>query len=120
MYIKLKKKVLFYIVFAIVCIIINVIYAQFSHEVSSNYMTYMFLYPLIVGIGTSILNYKNIKSVSDIFLCGILTLTIGSFLQGVFEIAGTSSDFQLLFYIIGVVFILIGLIYIAIKIIKDE
>ncbi len=116
---KLKKHLILYGLFSIICIVINTVYAQFSHGVSSNYMTYMFIYPLTIGVVSSVLNYKNFNGVTDLFLCGILTLTIGSFLQGIFEIAGTSSYYSIVFYIIGVIVILVGLIYLAIKMIKD-
>ena len=81
-------------------------------------MTYMFLYPSIIGIITSIMNYYQYKIAKDLFMCGILTLTLGSFLQGIFEIAGTASDFQIVFYVAGICLILCGLISLAIYMIK--
>ena len=116
----MKKSFWGYDIFSVLCVIINFIYAQFSHEVSSNYMTYMFLYPLVLGVIASLINQKNNKVVSDIFLCGILTLTMGSFLQGIFEIAGTSSPFQIVFYILGMGLMLVGLIVLALQFITNK
>ena len=113
-----KKGIFGYILFALVCIVINFVYAQFSHEVSSNYMTFMFLYPAVIGVFTTLMNYKKIKYVSDLFFCGILTLTIGSFLQGIFEIAGTSSEFQIVYLVAGIGLILIGLVTLVVYMIK--
>lgn len=80
-------------------------------------MTYMFVYPLIGGavvnlvaivrnkitevqifyVGKTILNY------------GIATLVVGSFMKGVFEIAGTGSDYLAYYFYVGIVLIFISL-----------
>lgn len=108
------KKIIISIMVSLICMFINYIYAQFGHGVSSNYMTYMFLYPLVIGIVTSVINIKNVKISSNLFICGIATITLGSFLQGIFEIAGTSTPFQSLYYILGCILIFFGIIYIII------
>ncbi len=105
-----KKKIIKYIVASIICIAINFIYAQFGHGVTSNYMTLMFLYPLILGIVCTLLNSQNNKSVANIFMLGIITLTVGSFLNGVLVIAGATSDFIPIYYIFGIIEIVIGII----------
>ena len=115
---NLKKHLILYGIFSIICIVINAIYSIFSHGVSSNHMTYMFLYPLLLGIFVSLINYENNNEVTDFSFCGILTLTIGSFLKGIFEIAGTSSEYEILFYLAGIILIIIGLIILVIKTIK--
>ena len=113
------KNILLYIIFAVVCIITNLIYGNFSHNVSSNYMTWMFLYPFVLGIISTFLNYKGNKVVKDLFFFGILTLTIGSFLKGVFEIAGTASAFQFVYYVFGIGLLIAGFLYTIFKIIKN-
>ena len=115
----IKSSMFWYAIFSVICIVINCIYAQFSHEVSSNYMTYMFLYPLILGTIESLLNIRKNRWAKDVCFSGILTLTIGSFLQGIFEIAGTASEFQIVFYVVGIILILCSLIILAISVIKE-
>jgi len=110
----MHKISLIYFVITLVCIIINFIYSKFSHGVSSNYMTYMFLIPLILGtliyfIISLIKKYP--KSFEyNIYNYAIITLTLGCFIKGVFEIAGTSSPFQIVYWIFGICFIVISFI----------
>ena len=114
----IKKSVLAYSKVTIFLIILNYIYSLFSHNVSSDYMTYMFVYPLIGGlivnlflvinkkinrirlyyIGKSILNY------------GIATLVVGSFIKGVFEIAGTDSIYLVYYFYLGIILTNIGVL----------
>lgn len=97
-----KKIIIKYMIASVLCIIINYIYSKFGHGVTSNYMTYMFLYPLLIGLTVTLFNKKNSKLTSNLAVCGITTLTIGSFLQGVLEIAGATSPFIIVYFIIGV------------------
>ena len=88
----------------------NQIYAVFAHRVSSAAMTYMFLYPLIGGVlpatllwalasrGVAVLRSRAAYNLHN---AGIAALTVASFLQGVFEIAGTASAYTLVIRVIG-------------------
>lgn len=100
-----KKSMLGYVIASIVCLIINYIYSKFGHGVTSNYMTYMFIYPLFGGALLTMLNKKNNKSASNLFNCGIVTLVLGSFINGVLEIAGAMSNFIMIYYIFGIILI---------------
>ena len=106
-----KKKIIIYIVSSVFCIIVNFVYSLFSHGVHSNYMTFMFLIPLLLGIINVLVNiHKNIVA-NDLAICGILTLTIGFFTKGIFEIAGTSSEYQAVYYVVGLVLYLGSFIF---------
>ena len=73
------------------------VYEGFSHGVYSFYMIYAFLFLLgggalpflVVGL------QKNSRSINPsakaLYHCGLATLTIGSILQGVLEIYGTTN-----------------------------
>lgn len=111
----MKKRIILYIIASVICVAINFGYAQFGHGVESNYMTYMFLYPLVIGVLSVIINKNNVKISNSLFKCGIITLTLGSFLQGVFEIAGTATDFQSLYYVVGSILIFAGIISLILK-----
>lgn len=97
-----KKKIIIYIVSSVVCILINFIYSLFSHGVYSNFMNFMFLIPLLLGTINVLVNIHNSIVSNDLALCGILTLTMGFFTKGIFEIAGTSSKYQLVYYVVGI------------------
>lgn len=88
-------------------VIIEKIYRLFGHGVTSAAMTWMFLYPLAGGLLIYVLSRtkigaaKQFRSLSNLYHSGIATLTVGSFLKGVLEIAETDSGYLMYFYIIG-------------------
>ena len=99
-------------------IVIAKVYGLFGHGVTSPSMTWMFLFPLIGGVAgySSFRSFlpKNVKandfrSFSNLYNSGIATLTVGSFLQGILEIAGTNSVYVPYFYVIGAALLVAGL-----------
>ena len=99
-----------YLSVAILCIVINKIYAAFGHGVSADAMTWMFLYPLMGGILffplsgimiPRISQFSGFRTFSNIYNSGVATLTVGSFLRGIMDIAGTSSRYVIIYYQIG-------------------
>lgn len=109
-----NKTLKIYAVVTLFCIFFNFVYSKFSHEVSSNYMTYMFLYPLIGGVLIKIIliitNAKESIQASNFYDCGLATLLVWSCLKGIFEIAGASSSYESIFFIAGLILIIIGII----------
>jgi len=86
------------------------IYALFSQGVSSEAMTYMFLYPLLGGTLPALLCWAladrgggvpRSRAADNLWNAGIAALTVASFLQGVFEIAGTASGYTLVIRLMG-------------------
>jgi len=78
-------------------------------------MTYLFAIPLIGGfiriLMCLILGKKSLHRFSkNAYNSGIATLTVGSLLKAVFEIAGTSSVYEIVFWIVGGLLIVIGII----------
>lgn len=91
-------------------LVANSIYALFAHGVSSAAMTYMFLYPLIGGVLPALLLWllasrgvpvPRSRAAQNLYNAGFAALTVSSFLQGVFEIAGTASDYTLVIRLMG-------------------
>lgn len=78
------------------CGIFGTVYEYYSHGVYSGYMQLMFLFPLLGGIIPSILQLiipqipKTNAAVKKLWKCGVVTLTVGSAMTGVFEIYGGS------------------------------
>lgn len=123
---KLKyfKTLIVYLIISILCMAVNKIYALFGHGVSSDAMTWMFLYPLIGGLLFYLLIKMLIKGISqisgyrafyNIYNSGIAILTVGSFLKGVLDIAGTSSQYTVLYFEIGWVCIAVSLMLLMIE-----
>ena len=113
------KIMLVYLAVSILCIAVNKIYATFGHGVNSESMKWMFLYPLMGGILffpvsgiliSRISNYSGERMFFNIYNSGVATLTVGSFLKGIMDIAGTSSQYVVWYYQIGWVCIAFSMI----------
>jgi len=115
---QIRKTILAYFTLSATAIAVNCIYGVFGHDVHSASMTWMFLYPLLGGtlfytlvylLIPDVVNLKTYRLFYNSYNSGIAALTIGNFLKGILEIAGTSSQYVLYFYIAGSLFILLGL-----------
>jgi hypothetical protein len=101
---------------ALFCIFFNWIYGRYSHGVHSDSMTLMFGYPLFGGAVVYLLINFRPKAWTpgrfaiNIYNSGIATLTVGSALKGVFDIAWTSSPYQPVFMIAGISLASIGML----------
>lgn len=114
-----RKTILTFLILSVFAIIVNKVYAIFGHGVSSAAMTWMFLYPLlggvlfyfiIYGFANKVFKFKGYRLFFNIHNSGIATLTFGSFLKGVLEIAGADSIYLVYYNVVGGLFITAGLI----------
>ena len=77
-------------------------------------MTYLFMWPLVLGLIPSLLmqvcaRMRRQKRISaNLYHPGVAAVTVSSLLRGIFEIAGTSSDYQVLLMIAGGILLLGG------------
>ncbi|MEA4832251.1 hypothetical protein SDC9_84025 [bioreactor metagenome] len=95
---------------SVFCVIFNLIYSRFSHNVSSVYMTYMFSYTLAAAVYfliSAVLRAPRSPRLSfNLFNSGIASITLWSMLFGIFEIAGTDSPYAVIFLWAGLAMIL--------------
>ena len=113
-----KQPVAVYVYTAVAafCILFNYIYSLYAHGVSSDFMTYMFLLPLVGGslvfAGLRML-HNRVKAPSrlsfNLYNSGVAWLTVGSCVTGVIEIAGYESDYINVYLVIGLSFVLAGI-----------
>jgi len=106
-----------YMAVAAFCILFNYIYSLYAHGVSSNFMTFMFLFPLLGGglVFTGFYLLQNrVRAPSrlsfNLYNSGIAWLTVGSCVGGVIEIAGYESDHIRVFFVIGLFFVFSGVL----------
>ena len=106
-----------YTAVAAFCIFFNYVYSLYGHGVSSDFMTYMFLFPLLGGslvFGMCYLLKNRVKAPSrlsfNLYNSGIACLTVGSCLKGVMEIAGYGSDYIKVYFAMGLFFVFFGLL----------
>lgn len=117
------KRSLCYLGISIFVFIFGQIYERFSHGVYSNYMAFAFLIPFIGLFIPSLLNKLILKreisdNVTFLWKCGIATLTVGSIYKGVLEIYGTSTNFEMIYLIVGSIFCIIATFILAIRAVK--
>jgi hypothetical protein len=114
-----RKTALVFLAVSLFCIIFDKIYALFGHGVASAFMSLMFLYPLLGGALPFFLlwlfvpraeNVRHYRLLYNCYNSGIAALTVGSTLRGVFEIAGTSSPYSIVFTVCGWTLCSIGLL----------
>jgi hypothetical protein len=106
----LLKTAIVYLAVSVFCVIFDRVYALFGHGVFSASMSFMFLYPLIAGSLLFIILWLFVPNADKIFYyrlsynsynSGVATLTVESALKGVFDIAGTSSQYLIVFKVCG-------------------
>lgn len=103
------------------CLLIFLVYDRFSHNVRSNYMTFLFAWPLILGVIPNLL-LTGIKKwhrpgflAENLYVSGVAAVTVSSLLRGIFEIAGNSSIYQVILMGIGICFLIAGVISYLLK-----
>lgn len=108
---KTKKTVITYLVITLFCIAFNYLYSIFGHGVSSPFMSYAFVFSLILGVvGFVIIGRLNLENriAFNLYNAGIATLTVGSLLRGILDIAGADSAYPIYYFVVGTLFVLIG------------
>ena len=92
---------------AIGCGIFSATYEHFSHGVYSSFMVWLFATPLVLGALPNLIMWLRKSPLTKgywwptLHAYAIATLTIGSALQGIVEIYGTTSPYIIYFFIVG-------------------
>ena len=96
-----------YLLAALFCAVFGAVYEIFSHEVYSFFMIYAFMIPLVLGaLPNFLMGLKGSTFVPapvsrKLYRAGIATLTVGSIMQGVLEIYGTTNVLTAVYWIVG-------------------
>lgn len=110
----IKRLFITYIMLSALCFIFSAIYNRFSHGVTSPYMTYLCLFPIILGaVPNLILLIKKVlpgQLSMNLYNTGLAAIILSSAMRGIFEIAGTGSILQVILMITGFFFLLSGII----------
>jgi len=126
---QIRKTIWIYLILSVTAVVVNKVYGIFGHGVDSPSMTWMFLYPLLGGalfyfiierFIPHIIKFSGYRVFYNMYNSGIATLTFGSLLKGILDIAGTNSTYLVFFYIVGGGFIAAGLIIMFIKVINQK
>lgn len=109
------KKALTQLYITIFTAVFGAIYEHFSFGVYSYYMLYAFAIPLLLGVlPYTLAAFRGGRTPrlrgTRYWTAGIITLTLGSVMQGVFAIAGYSNRLIAVYLIAGALLLAVGLI----------
>ena len=93
------------------CIAFNYVYSLFGHGVSSPFMSYAFVFSLVLGVaGFTVFGRLNLgnRTAFSLYNAGIATLTVGSILRGIIDIAGADTIYPAYYFLVGTAFVAIG------------
>ena len=104
---KRYKKAGIYLIASIVLALAGAVYEHFSHGVYSGYMIYAFMIPLVLGCATYLTKASRVieaggQAAELLFAGAVTTLSIGSVLQGVLEIYGTTNHLIAFYPVVGI------------------
>lgn len=117
---KTPPGVKIYLPVTLFCLVVFLVYDRFSHGVRSPYMTWLFLWPFALGLLPSLVlrlfprmpRQKRLSA--NLYHPGVAAVTVSSLLRGVFEIAGTASEYQTRLMLFGGILLVCGgLAYLA-------
>ena len=110
-----RKTVIVYSLVTLFCAVFSYIYGKFSHGVTSDAMSYMYVLPLLFGV----IPFEIIRLggfpypegfAKNFYDSGIAALTVGSCVYGVFEIYGSTTGFIWIYLAAGAALTLAGII----------
>lgn len=114
---KAGKTAFVYLLISLFCILFGAIYELYSHEVYSFYMLYAFVFPLVGGtLSFSALSLAKVRKypnalARNLYHSGIGTLTVGSIVEGVLEIYGTTNSKTQVYWYIGILLVVLGIVF---------
>lgn len=103
------RGVLCYSLVTLFCLSVFIVYNMFSHGVYSPFMTWLFLWPFVLGVLPCLLLHlmeklpRPNRFTINAYNSGVAAVTVSSLLRGIFEIAGTASPLQTGLMIAGLV-----------------
>ena len=118
----MSRTAIIFICAALFCGLFSAVYEHYSHGVYSNFMVYLFAFPLVGGtIPYALLGLlPNAVCPSRlsmrIYNSGLATLTVGSCVKGVLDIYGTSSGYMSVYWVAGALFMALGAVMYLLKV----
>ena len=100
-----------YVFTTLLCFVFNYIYSLFGHGVSSPFMSYAFIFSLVLGVvGFSVIGWLKVENriAFNLTNAGIATLIVGSILRGIIDIAGADTTYPIYYFFVGTIFVAAG------------
>ena len=113
---RAAKTAFVYLLISLFLALFGAVYERYSHEVYSFYMLYAFVFPLAGGVLPFITiwlygaGWYPPDGVRRLYHFGIATLSVGSIIQGILEIYGTTNALVRWYWIVGAGFVVFSII----------
>lgn len=103
---RMMKTCFAYLLTGVICAVFGAVYEHFSHGVYSFWMAYACLFPLVLGaipFGMAFMQGKSCPTPWALRLwhSGVVTWTVGSIIEGVLEIYGTTNHLTIVYWVAG-------------------
>lgn len=114
---KAGRQVIVYTCTALFCGLFSAVYEHFSHGVRSNFMIWLFAFPVLLGalpcavIGLSRRLPFPSRQAAGAWDCGVTTLALGSCVRGVLDIYGTGSAYTAFYLPAGLALLGTGFLF---------
>lgn len=96
----------------LLCAVFSAVYEAFSHDVISLWMVLLFLFPLLGGVLPAAICLKRNRAPQAMPLAlwrsGTAILGVGSCIRGVLAIYGTTSNYQMVYWVAGTAMLAAG------------
>lgn len=113
---RAAKTALIYLLVSLFCALFGAVYEGFSHGVYSLWMIYAFMFPLAGGALPFLLmlvrggrRYPGVAG-RNLYHSGVATLTVGSIVQGVLDIYGTTNRLTRAYGYVGIPLLIVGIV----------
>lgn len=109
---KLRERIgstgLRYLFATLFCILLSTVYESFSHGVYSNWMIFLFAYPLLLGVVPfgafrAEKRFRLGDGALTLWGCGVAALSGGSLITGIMDIYGTKPVFAPIYWTAGAI-----------------
>lgn len=115
-----------YLAVSAFCAVFGAVYEHFSHNVYSAYMVFAFAFPLAGGalpfLVLSILNVKRFLTAAPerLYHSGIAALTVGSIINGILEIYGTTNALSVVYWYVGAALCFLGIALFVLRMLRNN
>ena len=112
---KERRRIMLWLAAATFCVFFSMAYNHYGHGIHSFFMSDLFLWPLAGAVWylllPAVFSVHPRRLSVNAMNAGIATITVGSLLRGIFEIAGTASPYVILFFCMGSLLCLLGILF---------
>lgn len=114
-----------YLLAAVLTALFGAVYEAFSHGVYSYRMIYAFAFPLIAGaLPFQIWSWRPAKHTPPLlcrqmYHCGVATLTVGSIVEGILDIYGTTNALTGYYWLLGGVLLIAAVTAFSISLMRN-